>query len=211
MKIHDVSRPLEARTAAWPGDTEFKLSWSLRIADGESVNLSELRTSPHVGTHTDAPLHVADGARAAHELDLEAFLGPARVVDARPDSRGLIPPSVLDGLDQADFDAAPRLLFRTTTEIDWTHFPEDFPAFDPMTCERCAEAGVVLVGIDTPSVDRFDSKELSAHHALRKAGLHWLENLDLSRVEARTYELCALPLPIVGGCASPVRAVLIER
>ncbi len=69
--------------------------------------------------------------------------------------------------------------------------------------------GVGLVGIDTPSVDHVRSKGLSAHHALLDAGMSWLENLDLTQVEAGEYFLIALPLKLTELEASPVRAVLL--
>jgi arylformamidase len=64
------------------------------------------------------------------------------------------------------------------------------------------------VGIDTPSVDPFDSKDLAAHHALISGGVVNLEGLDLDLVPPGLYELIALPLRIEGLDASPVRAVL---
>jgi arylformamidase len=68
---------------------------------------------------------------------------------------------------------------------------------------------VVLVGLDTPSVDPFHSKTLPAHHATRSGrGLAILEVLDLQHVEAGLYELVALPLRLRDADASPVRAVL---
>ncbi|MCA9756742.1 MAG: cyclase family protein [Candidatus Eisenbacteria bacterium] len=208
MKIHDISRPLSPATAPWPGDQHFELEWALRIEANQVVNLSSFRMSPHVGTHTDAPLHVVSGGGASESLALEAYFGPARVLDVAVGSDLLIHPHCLDGVDIA---AAPRILFRTGTDPDPTRFPETFAAFAPSTCRELAERGAVLVGIDTPSVDPADSKTLAAHHALLAGELHWIENLDLSRVGPGVYELAAFPLAIVGACASPVRAVLIER
>jgi arylformamidase len=69
---------------------------------------------------------------------------------------------------------------------------------------------VKLVGLDTPSMDPFDSKTMDAHHALLGAGVAILENLSLAHVEPAEYELIALPLRWPGLDASPVRAVLRE-
>jgi arylformamidase len=71
-----------------------------------------------------------------------------------------------------------------------------------------ATRGVTLVGIDTPSVDPAESKDLPAHQALRETGIVNLENLGLDEVAAGDYELVALPLKLAGACASPVRAIL---
>ena len=67
---------------------------------------------------------------------------------------------------------------------------------------------MLLVGLDTPSVDPFDSKTLDAHHALCRGGVGILEGLVLDGVPEGIYELIALPLRMAGLDASPVRAVL---
>ena len=71
-------------------------------------------------------------------------------------------------------------------------------------------AGVLLVGIDTPSMDHADSKDLHGHHVLHCGGTAILENIDLSSVPAGDYELIALPLRIVNGDSGPGRAILRE-
>ena len=71
-----------------------------------------------------------------------------------------------------------------------------------------AKRGVRLAGIDTPSVDLFDSKDLPAHLAFLANDMAILESVVLSDVPDGMYELIALPLKLVGFDASPVRAVL---
>jgi arylformamidase len=70
--------------------------------------------------------------------------------------------------------------------------------------------GCVLVGIDTPSVDPETSKALESHQALFETKIAVLEGLMLQQVPEGVYTLIALPLPIVDGDASPVRALLFE-
>ena len=65
-----------------------------------------------------------------------------------------------------------------------------------------------LVGIDTPSVDPFDSKGLPSHQMFLRCDIAILEGLVLRDVPEGTYELIALPLKLVGFDASPVRAIL---
>ena len=81
VTLRDISVVTGAGTPEWPGDTPFSCGWSARIADGSSVNLTAITSSPHVGTHADAPLHVKDGAPGAETLPLDAFIGPALVLD----------------------------------------------------------------------------------------------------------------------------------
>ncbi|MEC8734312.1 MAG: hypothetical protein VXX86_05020, partial [Planctomycetota bacterium] len=65
-----------------------------------------------------------------------------------------------------------------------------------------------LVGIDTPSVDPQESKDLPTHARFLEHDLAILEGLLLGDVPAGNYELIALPLPLEGFDASPVRAIL---
>jgi arylformamidase len=74
--------------------------------------------------------------------------------------------------------------------------------------EALHEQGVILIGIDTPSVDLFDSKDLPSHRMFLKHDMAILEGLVLTGVPPGMYELIALPLKLVGFDASPVRAVL---
>ena len=81
-------------------------------------------------------------------------------------------------------------------------------ALSPELVEWLHRQGVRLVGIDTPSVDPFDSKDLPAHRAFLRRDMAILEGLVLGDVPEGLYELIALPLRLVGFDASPVRAVL---
>src|SRR5687768_18500673 len=81
MRLRDISITLSAGIPEWPGDTPYSCGWTATIGEGSSVNLSSISSSPHVGTHADAPLHVRDGWPGSHELPLEAFYGPAVVAD----------------------------------------------------------------------------------------------------------------------------------
>ena len=69
---------------------------------------------------------------------------------------------------------------------------------------------MLLVGIDSQSVDPADSKTLDSHQQLLKHNVRVLENLVLDDVPAGDYELIALPLKLTTADASPVRAVLRE-
>jgi len=203
MRLIDITRPVHEGMAVWPGDAPFRVEWTLRLADGGSVNLSELHLSAHTGTHADAPFHVADDGVRIGEAPLSPYIGQACVVDAR-------------GWDRIDLAAVEpllgreleRLLFRTGCWSDPRTFPERFAPISPEAARAIADAGVVLVGTDAPSVDPYDSTTLDTHHVLRAAGVVNLENLLLDDVEPGIYELIALPLRLDAACASPVRAVL---
>ena len=203
MTLHDISVLTGAWTPEWPGDTPFSCGWTARIADGSSVNLTTITSSPHVGTHADAPLHVMDGGAGAESLPLAAFIGPALVVDVAGPPRDL-------GTEWAERvpDGTARLLLRTGASIASGTFPADWPALSAEAAEVLVRRGLRLLGVDAPSVDRRESKTLVVHHALFGGGAQVLENLDLREITEGEYELSAAPVKWAGVDAAPVRAVL---
>jgi len=209
MQIHDISRPVAHGIPVWPGDTAFDFSFVAKISEGASVNVGRVEMSVHTGTHVDAPLHFADGEADIASVPLEKYLGPCVVADVRPSARGILPADLPAGLD-ALLGAAPRLLLRSYARRP-DAFDEGMAHATPELAAWLGARGVVLLGVDTDSMDAFESKELPAHRALLGAGVAILEGIDLSGVEAGTYELVALPLRLAGADGSPVRAVLLER
>jgi len=198
----DISQPVSSANGAWPGDTPFSFRWTWSMENGSSCNVSAITASPHVGTHADAPLHFDPAGPSVGEVELDRYIGPCWVTDGPVE--GLVHPHHIEGIDLARY---PRLLFRTRLD-DGVGFPSKFVALSPAVAHALAEQDVRLVGLDTPSMDPFDSKELPAHHALSRARIAILENLVLAHVEPGPYELIALPLRWMGLDASPVRAVL---
>jgi len=208
MRLFDISEPIEPASATFPGDTPFSQEWVARQERGASCNVSTIRMSVHVGTHTDAPLHFDVAGPDIASVQLDAYLGRCRVVEVRGEgSPSLIPASALT---PEVLRGAERILFRTRSEHDHRVWDPAFTAVGPEAAKLLVAAGIKLVGIDTPSMDHADSKELDGHHLLYEGGVAILENIDLRAVPVGDYELIALPLKIVNGDSSPVRAVLRE-
>lgn len=203
-EIIDISRELKESTAYWPGDTPFSSSTVVEIGPESNVKLSSFVTSPHVGTHADAPSHFIREGLTIDEVALAPFYGPATVIDVG--ETDLITEEHLpDGHEE-------RLLFKSRSgERADTKFVEEYPAFDPAMIKVCAERGVILMGTDAASVDPVDSGALPAHHTLARNGIINLENLKLTHVEAGNYTLSAFPIKLVDKEAAPVRAVLIRE
>ncbi|HEU4585167.1 MAG TPA: cyclase family protein [Gemmatimonadaceae bacterium] len=203
MSIRDISIAMGEGTPEWPGDTPFSCRWSWQIARGESVNVSEIRSSPHVGTHADAPLHVVDGWPASHELPLEPFLGRVFVLGVDP-SLPLIEPAHLASLPSR----IERLLIRTDHTIAAGSFPAFWPTLSEPALRLLLSRGLRLLGVDSPSVDARTSTTLDIHKALFAGGAYNIENLDLRGVPDGEYDLIAPPLKINAVDAAPVRALL---
>jgi arylformamidase len=198
----DVSRPLAAGTACWPGDVPFAFRLGWTIAGGASVNVGSIESSVHTATHCDAPFHYDDAGPSVDRVPLSVFVGPAWVVDVRGTK------SWRECLAGLDFAETPRVLFHTGGWPDTTTFPATIPVMEAELPDWLADRGVTLIGVDLPSVDELDSKTLPNHHAIGRQGITIVEGLWLDGVSAGRYELMALPLKLIGADGSPLRAVL---
>jgi arylformamidase len=203
-KLWDISPPVKVGSPVFPGDTPYQQQWAATFGPGCPVNVSTLTLSPHVGAHADAPLHYSPQGAGAGELDLTPYLGPCRVIHAI----GAGPLINWSHLAHAAGHLPPRVLVRTYAHMPVDRWDPDLAAFAPQTIERLAAMGVLLVGIDTASIDPANSKTLDSHQVIRRLNLRVLENLVLDDVAEGDYELIALPLKLMTADASPVRAVL---
>ncbi len=205
-RIIDISRPLYTGSPHWPGDSATALDLTASMAAGAACNVGRLSCSVHNGTHLDAPFHYNSRGLTTDQLDLSLYVGPARVIDAR--GHPTFTPALFHGLTDADLAAVPRILFRTDAWSDLTTFPTVWPLLDRALPAWLAARGVKLIGLDLPSVDELNNKDMAIHHLLDDAGILIIESLDLRDVEAGVYELIALPLKLRGGDGSPIRAIL---
>jgi arylformamidase len=201
-KIWDISPPVHAQAAVFPGDTAYAQQLHFTLGPDCPVNVNAITMSPHTGAHADAPMHYAAGGAAVGTLDLTPFLGPCRVIHCLNAGPLIEPHHLAHALE----NVPPRVLIRTATcaSQEWV----SFTALDPASVAMLAIKNVVLIGIDTPSVDPSDSQQLPAHQELHRLKLRVLENLVLDDVPEGDYELIALPLKLTQADASPVRAIL---
>jgi arylformamidase len=202
----DISPRVSARLGVFPGDVPFSQNVAFDFSLGHALKLSSVSTTVHLGAHADAPCHDAQGGADICSADLRRYLGPCEVVWANVPVGTRVS---LSHLPEGWRPRAPRVLVRTNSFPNPDVWNSDFCSLAPALIEHLESHGVVLVGIDTPSIDPESSKELETHSAVARAGLSVLEGLVLSEAAAGLYTLVALPLPLEGLDASPVRAVLL--
>lgn len=199
----DVSQRLDNNIAVWPGDTPFSYEVDVSKEESGSVNIGKLTLSTHTGTHIDAPFHFDNEGKKVIDLDINLYIGSAVIVHLP--NRQLIQKEELEKLK---LDNVTRLLIRTDAWQNRTVYPEEIPTLESEAIDYLASIGVLLIGFDLPSVDHMESKTLPNHHRLASSGIHILEGLILDDIPSGLYQLIALPLPLVEGDGSPVRALL---
>jgi arylformamidase len=205
---YDITIAMGAGTPEWPGDTPFSCGWAWDMAAGASVNVGKVTTSLHLGTHADAPLHVKQDGAPSESLPLEAFCGPATVLDCQDAVDG--PTLTTEWLEEAlaGQRMPVRLLLRTGRTVAGGTFPAGWPSLTPSAAAWLARGGLRLLGVDAPSVDPKTATDLAVHHALFDAGAFLIENLRLEQVPVGEYHLTAYPVLVEGADAAPLRAVL---
>lgn len=210
----DISPPLSPDTAVFPGDTPLSRRVLMDTAKGDHLTLSTLTSTVHVGSHADGESHYKPGGKPIDQHPIELYLGPCVVAPVRAE------PGKRFGIDAVDekwlgaiaglttHGQPGRLLLATGTGGSPETFPSDLAAPEPACIDALVARGVRLLGVDTPSVDLADAKDLVGHAACARGGVSIIEGLVLDGVEPGIWELIALPLRLVGFDASPVRAVL---
>ena len=203
--LYDITPPITEALAVWPGDTPPSREVLLEMTRGDNLTLSTLHATVHLGAHADGPNHYGLDARSVGEQSLEIYIGACQVmqVNVKPGAR-VEPAHITQPIEME------RVLVGTGSYPDPTTFNEDFAGLSPALVDSLHQKGVKLVGIDTPSVDLFESKDLPAHKRFLAHDMAILEGLVLKDVPDGMYELIALPLKLIDFDASPVRAVLRE-
>lgn len=208
-EVFDVTLPLSPGMAVWPGDAATELTSSSRIASGAPCNVSRLACSTHAGTHVDAPWHFVETGKRLDEVPPERWIGPCLVVNICPETAWI----TAEDLERAGIDqGVDRVILRT--KQDAAPDPSRFnPAYTALTVDAARwllHRRIMLVGIDTPSIEPFDDIDHGVHHTLLGAGMLIIENLALAAVEPGPYLLICLPLRLIDADGSPARALLVR-
>ena len=210
--LYDITPPITSSLAVWPGDTQLSRDVLLDMHKGDNVTLSTLRATVHLGAHADGPNHYGVDAPAIDQRSLDYYLGPAQVVHVDVPRGERVTCEMFFAAQPQPSRAVPspvsRILIATATYPDPNNLNKDFAALSPDLIDALHERAVKTIGIDTPSVDLFDSKDLPSHKRFLANDMAILVVVLLNDVPAGVYELIALPLKLVGFDASPVRAIL---
>ena len=207
-QIWDISPAIAPASLVFPGDTAYSQEWCATIGPGCPVNVSAIHMSPHVGAHADAPLHYDAQGAAIGAVDLNAFLGPCRVIHAIGCGPLIEWQHIAHAINADLPECVPERVLVRTYQSAPAGWDANLAAYAPKTVSRLADLGVKLIGIDTASIDPASSKTLDSPMVIRQRNLRVLENLVLDIVAEGDYELIALHLKLTEADASPVRAIL---
>lgn len=197
-----------------PGQEQYGLEIKQR---GERHGLtgdimSDMFMWSHVGTHVEVPLHFYANGKDTAALPLDVFIGPAIRLDFR--NKQVNEAITLDDLHAAgDIQIGDHVIlwegrdnqYRTEKSHQRPYITEEAVAW------LLEDRKVRLLGTDSSG---FEVRGVSHHpnharwFAHDAAVLECLRNLD--QIQNQRFYLIALPLPVQGLDACPVRAIAIE-
>jgi len=166
----------------------------------------------HVGTHVEAPLHfLADGGDTAG-LPIDRLMGPAIVLDFR--GKQVDEPIKLEELQAAgDIRSGDRVLIMTGRHTQYrTPQSHDRPYLTEEAVRWLVEdRRINCLGTDSSGFEVRGVSHYPNHRLLNNAGIPVLECLtNLVELQSQRVFLIALPWPVVGLDACPLRAIAIE-
>lgn len=205
MALYDATLPLKEGMLSFPGDPQFGLEPYFERSQGDPFDLAVIRMATHTGTHIDPPAHYLDGGATVDQIPLDVFIGPGIVMDMRGQrqiGRNALEKAGLHGRKRVllKTDNGPALHEPTFTE-NYVHLTQDGARF-------LVDQGVLLVGIDYLSIEKYQNPGAPVHTALLSAGVLVVEGVDLLNVPAGLCDVFCLPLKIHGGDGAPARVVV---
>ena len=233
VELVDLTHAFDARAPYWPtAPSGFRLDTLAygRTPGGYFYSSFAFAAPEHGGTHLDAPIHFAQGGRAADAIPLAQLVAPAAVIDvtARADADAdyrLTRDDVL-AFERAHGRIAPGtiVLLRTGWSRRWpdrrAYLGDDtpgdasrlrFPSFGVDAARLLVEERrAAALGADVASIDYGRSTDFAVHQLAGAANVPGLENLtNLDRLPATGAVVVALPMKIAGGSGGPLRAIAL--
>lgn len=227
----DMTYPFNERSIYWPTADPFRHT---PVAAGmtekgfwyASANFS---ASEHGGTHADAPVHFAKGGRTMEQIPVGEWIGPAVRLDVTAscarDPDYLLTVADVEAWEKRHGRIPARAWVVMYTGVDTRHYPDrlkvlgtektgpeavpelHFPGFSPEAAEWLVrERDIRGIAIDTPSIDRGQSKDFKVHQVICGADRLALENIArCDRLPDTGATLYVIPMMIDQGTGAPAR------
>ena len=175
--------------------------------EGEWYVMSDVELMDHVGTHIEAPLHCLKDGMDLSQIPLEKLVGDAAILDLRDahSRSGVTLEQVKKAADDAGGIEKDDIVFCMMGE---THY------FSKEAIRWLVDAGMKLMGVDSAGIEipHSVSHANENHLALFRADIPLIERLaNLDKLSESRVRVYALPIPVVGLDAFPLRVIAIEE
>jgi len=228
----DLSHDFSDETIYWVAAEPFKRT---TVAEGVTekgyyYSAYNFSAAEHGGTHIDAPVHFAQGARTVDQITADQLIGPGVKIDVS--EKAAANRDYLISIDdiknwEATNGKIPEwsiVLLQTGFAKYWPDKKQylgtdrkgeaavkdlHFPGLDPEAAKWLVDdRKIKAIGLDTASIDYGQSTNFGSHVALMTNNLPAFENLaNLDKLPANGFQIIALPMKIKGGSGAPLRIV----
>lgn len=231
-RLVDLTHPFNQETIYWPTESGFVLERGTAgfTERGYFYAANRFIAPEHGGTHIDAPHHFYQEGQTLEEIPLKRLIGEAVCVDVadkcteQRDYQVTVEDFRTWETEQSVSLESKIVLIRTGWAKYWpdrsTYLGTNqtgraavsqlhFPGLHPAAATWLArQREIMLVGIDTASIDFGPSREFRSHVNLFQHNVPALENLaNLEAVPAKGFRIAALPMKIEEGSGGPCRIV----
>lgn len=211
----ELSHPITAGMTTYPGLPAPEITTYLdrgesarRLTGGVSFHIGRVAMVANTGTYLDAPYHFhADGPDVS-AVPLER-VADVPIVMIRASRLSSVGTALLS--DPAQLWGAAVLV-----QTDWSRhwgtaaYFTGSPFLTADAAGALVDTNVAAVGIDSLNIDDIENLARPVHNILLGAGIPVLENLtNLAAVPDTGARLIAVPAPVCGMGAFPVRAIAV--
>jgi arylformamidase len=174
--------------------------------EGEWYIMSDVELMNHVGTHIETPYHCLKQGADLAQIPVEQLCGEAVILDLRGSEASL-------GVTLADVQAAAGraggvhagdIAFGQMGQVRY---------FSTEGLQWLVDQGIKLMGVDSGGVElSHDTTHANVNHLLLfRAGIPLIENLaNLDQLTQSRVQVYALPIPVKGLDAIPLRVIAVE-
>ena len=210
MNVTDLSQTINTNMSTYTKDERLEI-YDIASIEKDGYNEKLLRMCTHTGTHIDSPNHMIYKGKTIDEFEIEDFIGIATIIDISNFNKVDIEDIIIyeNQINNSDF-----IILKTNWDKYWgtDAYLEGFPSLTEEAAKWLCSFNIRGIGIDTISIDKFDSIDFEVHNIILSRGKIIIENLtNLDSIEEKEFTLVATPLKIENGDASPVRAIAITN
>lgn len=209
MKVIDLSHKISEDMPVFPGTLPPTIKIGSSVAEDGYLE-RKITLDSHVGTHIDAPAHVLAAGKTLDQFPIAKFAGSCCVVNLARLKSSVIDLDFLIGfhciIEKHDF-----VLLMSNWSQKWgtEAYFQDYPVLHKEAAKWLTGfPNIKGIGIDSISIDSFDSKDLGNHRILLEKDFIVIENLkNLDSLPVKEFSFSCFPLSITEADGSPVRAV----
>lgn len=204
--IYDVTMPITQDVQVYKNKPHKKPRFEyLTTNEPHFVSETQLTLNMHTGTHMDFPRHMLSNGKVSTGFDPNTFLNKrVQVFDMTHVSDGIR----RHHLESLDINQGDMIFFKTKNSFS-NDFLFDFTYVDASAAQYLAHKKILAVGIDGLGIERNDPDH-NTHKTLMSHDIWIIEGLRLKEIIPKRYTCIALPMPIEGSDALPLRVILYD-